>query len=180
MRHKQTAPTLLGFAADGDLTFTDTGQELVTLVAQAAAQVRETGLMPSIGGIAADAWGMGLVTDALVSEGFDPGDTTLARVGHIYSVPQGVGLSSAIHTVEFKLGDGMLRHDGSKMMAWCVSNALVQMRGNAVYVSKESSGAGKIDPLCALLNAAKVMELRPVAAGDGGPSIYEERGMLVL
>lgn len=163
-RRKAIAPTLLGFEADGDLTLCDSGQELVTLIARDAVRLRDTGLLPEEGGIAADAWGMGPIVDALVAEGFDPGDESLKKAGHIYAVRQGVGLSSAIYTVEFKLGDGMLRHDGSAMMAWCVSNALVQLRGSAVYVSKETSGAGKIDPLVALLNAAKVLELGPVAA----------------
>lgn len=161
-RRKSIAATLLGFEADGDLTLTDSGQELVADVARIAVMVRDSGLMPSEGGLALDAWGMGPLVDALVNAGFDPGDENMKRAGHITGIRQGVGLSSAIYTVEFKLGDGMLRHDGSNMMAWCVSNALVQLRGSAVYVSKESSGTGKIDPLVALLNAAKVMEIGPV------------------
>ena len=162
-RRKALASTLHGFAADGDLTLCDSGSDLVADVARVAALVRDSGLMPAEGGLAVDAWGMGPLVDALVQAGFDPGDESLKRAGHIHAVRQGVGLSSAIYTVEFKLGDGLLKHDGSNMMAWCVSNALVQLRGSAVYVSKEASGAGKIDPLVALLNAAKVMELGPVA-----------------
>ena len=163
-RRKQIAPVLLGFAADGDLTLVDSGQELVTRLAALAIMVRDSGLMPDEGGLAVDAWGMGPLVDALVQAGFDPGDENLKRAGHIAAIRQGVGLSSAIYTVEFKLGDGMFRHDGSNLMAWCVSNALVKLRGSALYVDKETSGAGKIDPLVAMLNAAKVMELGPVAS----------------
>lgn len=178
-RRKSIAPTLLGFEADGDLTLTDSGQELVADVARIAVMVRDSGLMPSEGGLALDAWGMGPLVDALVNAGFDPGDENMKRAGHITGIRQGVGLSSAIYTVEFKLGDGMLRHDGSNMMAWCVSNALVQLRGSAVYVSKESSGTGKIDPLVALLNAAKVMEIGPVAE-TVTQSPYATRGLIVV
>lgn len=163
-RRKSLASTLQGFAADGDLTLCDSGQEMVDDIARVAARVRASGKMPAEYGLAVDAWGMGPLVDALVKAGFDPGDESMKRAGHIAPVRQGVGLSSAIYTVEFKLGDGLLRHDGSDMMAWCVSNALVQLRGSAVYVSKEASGAGKIDPLVALLNAAKIMETGPVAA----------------
>lgn len=178
-RRKSIASTLQGFAADGDLTFTETGQELVAGVAALAARVRDSGKLPAEGGIAVDAWGMGPLVDALVSAGFDPGDENLKRAGHIYAVRQGVGLSSAIYTAEFKLGDGLLRHDGSNLMAWCVSNARVQLRGSAVYVSKETSGAGKIDPLVAMLNAVKVMELGPVA-GASTESCYASRGLIAV
>lgn len=178
-RRKSIAPLLEGFAADGDLTLCDSGGELVADVARYAALVRGLGLMPAEGGLAVDAWGIGPLVDALVQAGFDPGDESLKRAGHISAIRQGVGLSSAIYTVEFMLGDGRLRHDGSDMMAWCVSNALVQLKGSAVYVSKESSGTGKIDPLVALLNAAKVMELGPVA-GASAESVYATRGLVVI
>lgn len=167
-RRKSIASVLRGFAGDGDLTLCETGSEMVRDIARVASLVKASGLMPEVGGLAVDAWGMGPLVDALVESGFDPGDESMKRAGHIAAVRQGVGLSSAIYTVEFKLGDGMLRHDGSPLMAWCVSNALVQLRGSAVFVSKETSGAGKIDPLVSLLNAAKVMENGPVAAQQQG------------
>lgn len=178
-RRKSIASALKGFDADGDLTFVDSLQETVTQVAQMAAKVRESGRMPAQYGVAMDAWGMGPLVDALVAAGFDPGDESLRRAGHIFGVRQGVGLSSALYTVEFKLSDGLLVHDGSAMMAWCVSNALVKLRGSALYVDKETSGAGKIDPLVALLNAVKGMELGPVAA-DNFISPYAERGLITV
>lgn len=178
-RRKQVAPALKGFAADGNLTFTDSGEEIVSAMAQIAIKVRDSGKMPAEGGVAVDAWSIGPLVDALVQAGFDPGDEAMKRAGHIFAVRQGVGLSSAIYTLDFKLGDGMFRHDGSNMMAWCVSNALVKLRGSALYVDKETSGAGKIDPFVALLNAVKRMEEGPVAA-DGGQLVYETRGMVVI
>lgn len=178
-RRKAIASTLLGFEADGDLTLTDTGSELVADVARVAKLVHASGKMPAEHGLAMDAWGMGPLVDALVDAGFDPGDESMKRAGHIAAIRQGVGLSSAIYTTEFKMGDGLFRHDGSNMMAWCVSHALVQLRGSAVYVSKEASGAGKIDPLVALLNAVKRMEDGPVAAAAIATP-YRTRGLITV
>lgn len=178
-RRKQVAPALKGFAADGNLTFTDSGEEIVSAMAQIAIKVRDSGKMPAEGGVAVDAWSIGPLVDALVQAGFDPGDEAMKRAGHIFAVRQGVGLSSAIYTLDFKLGDGMFRHDGSNMMAWCVSNALVKLRGSALYVDKETSGAGKIDPFVALLNAVKRMEEGPVACGPT-ESVYATRGLVVI
>lgn len=178
-RRKQIASLLLGFEADGNLSLFDNGTEMLNDVAALAARVHATGKTPKEGAIALDPWGMGPIVDALVGAGFDPGDESVKRAGHLFGIRQGVALSSAIHTVEFKLGDGLLVHDGSEMMAWCVSNALVQLRGANLFVSKELSGAGKIDPLIAMLNAVKVMETGPVAAA-AHVSPYRSRGLLVV
>lgn len=164
-RRKQIAPTLLDFAAEGSLTLTDTGQELFDDVAARTIGVRDSGKMPDVGGVGLDMAMIGPLVDALVNAGFDPGDVATGRTGQIVPVRQGWGLTSAIYTAEFKLGDDMLRHDGSKMMAWCMSNARVTLKGSNMLMSKEASGAGKIDPVIAMLNAIKLMEAGPVA-GD--------------
>jgi len=178
-KHKQTASLLRGFAADGDLTITESNQEIVEQVAEIAARVRKAGLMPEHYGVAVDHYGMGVLTDALVKAGFDPGDDDLKRAGHIALIRQRGGLSSAINAIGFKLGDGMFMHDGSPLMAWCVSNALVKYSGAYLFVDKETSGAGKIDPLVAMLNAVKVMENGPVAAGRA-ESPYATRGLITV
>lgn len=167
-RRKDIASQLIGFEADGDLTFVDTGQELVDDVAQLTARIHQSGLTPAAGSIGSDAWGMGPLLDALVEVGLFPYDDATGK-GHVASVRQGVGLTGTIKTVEFKLGDGMLLHDGSRLMEWCVSNARAEMRGSNLYISKQMAGAGKIDPLIALLNAVQLLERGPVA-GDGGVS----------
>ena len=76
--------------------------------------------------------------------------------------------------------DGLLVHGGSEMMAWCVSNAKAVQKGNSVAIDKEVAGSAKIDPLIALFCAVKLMELGPVAGQIDGPSVYEDRGLLVL
>lgn len=178
-RRKDIATLLEGFAADGDLTFTDTGQEIVDQVARRTVALRESGKMPDVGAVGLDSWGMGTLVDALVAAGFETYDEVNRRGGSIASVRQGVGLTGTIKTVEFKLVDGMLRHGGSRLMAWCVSNAKAELRGSNLYIAKERAGVAKIDPLIALLNAVQMLELGPVAAGSR-ESVYETRGLLIV
>jgi phage terminase large subunit-like protein len=178
-RRKDIAAALRDFNAEGTLHLVETGQQLVDQVAALTVRVRDSGLMPAIGGVGIDSWGMGALVDALVAAGFDPGDAVARRAGQISPVRQGVGLTGTIKTAEFKLGDRMLRHEGSALMAWCVSNARAELKGSNVYISKQMAGAGKIDPLIAMLNALQMLELGPVANTEG-PSIYESRGLLTL
>lgn len=178
-RRKDIASALIGFEADGDLTFTDTGQEIVEQVAARSAALRDTGLLPEVGALGVDAWGMGPLIDALERGGFETYDEMHKRGGSIAAVRQGVGLTGTIKTVEFKLVDGMLRHDDSALMRWCVSNAKAELRGSNMYISKQAAGIAKIDPLIAMLNAVQLLEAGPVAAGSKR-SVYETREMIVL
>jgi hypothetical protein len=58
-------------------------------------------------------------------------------------------LIGAIKALERKLADATIMHRGQRIMAWCVGNAKIEMRGNAVMVTKAASGTAKIDPLVA-------------------------------
>jgi phage terminase large subunit-like protein len=167
------------FAAAGNLTFCDTGTELVEQVAALTVKVRDSGKMPATGAVGLDMAMIGPLIDALVAAGFDPGDVATGRAGQIVPVRQGWGLTSAVYTTEFKLGDGMLLHDGSPMMAWCVSNARATLKGSNMLIDKGLSGAGKIDPLIALFNAVKLMEAGPVADTQI-VSPYAKRKLLVI
>jgi phage terminase large subunit-like protein len=65
------------------------------------------------------------------------------------------------------------------MMDWCVSNARIELKGSNLYISKQLAGAGKIDPLIALLNALQLLEDGPVAAASV-VSPYANRGLLTV
>jgi phage terminase large subunit-like protein len=79
----------------------------------------------------------------------------------IVAISQGWKMNGAIKTAERKLAEGVIVHAGQQLMAWCVSNARVEPRGNAVIITKQASGSAKIDPLLAMLNAVTLMALNP-------------------
>lgn len=156
---KEIAPRLLDFEKAGTLTLCDSATQDVEEIAAKVAEINDRGLMPEKGAVGLDPLAVGMLVDALNGAGLS--EEQLVAIG------QGFKLSSAVWTAERKLRDGTLRHDGSEMMAWCVSNAKAEQRGNAVYITKETAGKAKIDPLVALFNGVKLMERNPVAAGGG-------------
>jgi phage terminase large subunit-like protein len=64
----------------------------------------------------------------------------------------------------------VLVHGGQALMNWCVGNAKVEPRGNAVIITKQAAGSAKIDPLMALFNAVTLMSLNPDTAA--APEIH--------
>ncbi len=47
----------------------------------------------------------------------------------------------AIKTAERKLLDGTLRHAGQALLAWAVGNAKIELKGNAVMITKQLAGS---------------------------------------
>jgi phage terminase large subunit-like protein len=79
----------------------------------------------------------------------------------IIGISQGWKMVGAVKTAERRLAEGTLLHGGQPIMAWCVGNARVEPRGNAIIITKQASGSAKIDPLMALFDAVSLMSLLP-------------------
>ena len=152
-RRKEVAPRLHDFAKDGDLTLVQNIGEDVADVASICALIEARGLLDKIG---CDPAGLGGITDALAEAGIP--ETKMV------GIQQGWRLTGAIKTAERKLAEGVLVHGGQPLMAWCVGNAKVEPRGNAVIITKQAAGSAKIDPLMGLFNAITLMSLNPETA----------------
>lgn len=163
-RRKEIAPRLRDFEKDGDLTIVQRPGQDVVAVADILCKVRDAGLLPEKNAIGVDRHGIG----ALISELDSPGRDFQAD--QIQGIPQGYQLMGAIKDTERMLAGGDMQHGGSPLMNWCVGNARVEPKGNAILITKAISGSAKIDPLMALFDAAALMALNP----DGlGASFWE-------
>lgn len=156
-RRKEISETLLDFAKDGDLVFCKEPTQDIREVADICEQVRASGLLPEQLGIGVDKLGLPAIVDELIERGFALADDG----GVITGVSQGGYLNPAILGAERKLSDGTLKHAGQPLMAWCVGNAKVEMKGSARSITKQSAGKAKIDPLVAAFNAVMLMARNP-------------------
>jgi phage terminase large subunit-like protein len=175
-RRKDIAGLLRDFEAQGSLTIcreAEVGddaeadflpQDIAEIVA-IVAQVKESGLLPERAAIGLDPQGVADLIDAMAAA--DIADDQMAPIG------QGFRLMSAIVGLARKLKFNQVVHDGSPMMAWCVSNTKEEKGRQSVMITKNASASAKIDPFMAGLNATKLLELNPVAAGAGELSIDE-------
>ena len=149
-RRKSEASLLLDLQREGSLILCEEYGEDVQLVAAVVDQCERSELLDKIG---VDQAGLGGIVDAITEVGID--------IARIVGISQGWRLTSAIKTAERKLSEGMLTHEGSRMMAWCVGNAKVVQVGNAISITKQASGTGKIDPLMSTFNAIELMSRNP-------------------
>ncbi|MBF9042964.1 terminase large subunit [Rhodobacterales bacterium HKCCE4037] len=157
-------PELDALADAGELIWVDNIEdEANPEIVEIALQVRGAGLMPETDGIGMDPEGVGSIIDALVDAGFSIED--------IRAISQGYKLNAAIKTTPVKLKNGSMVHCGQRMMSWCVGNARVEARGNAVIVTKAQSGSAKIDPLMSTFNAVMLMSWNPQASRPPEPRI---------
>lgn len=152
---KSEAARLNDFKDDGDLTLVEKIGDDVTELVAFAAQVWMSGKLDKIG---VDPAGLGTILDMLEMEGI-PAELVIG-------IPQGWKMNGAIKTAERKLAGGELWHGGQRLMNWCVGNAKVVAVGNAVTITKQTSGSAKIDPLAALFNAVTLLALNPAATGS--------------
>jgi phage terminase large subunit-like protein len=163
-RRKIEAPRFNDFVADGALTVIEdenAREDARQVAALVAHQLLPTGLLDRIG---VDAVGIADIRDELVNSGVE--------LEKIVAIPQGWRLAGAILTTERRLADGSMQHGGQPMMQWQAGNARVEMRGNALLVTKQVSGRAKIDAVCAMFDAAALMSESPTLIA----SVYDELG----
>lgn len=161
-RRKSEAPRFQDFAAAGDLRLVQKTGDDVAQLAGIVADIENAGLLDKVG---VDPAGIGSVLDALEAVDIPKEKVT--------GISQGWRLSGSIKTTERKLAEGALLHGGQPLMTWCVGNAKVEPRGNAILITKQASGTAKIDPLMALFNAVSLMSLNPPALGRFDGQIRE-------
>ena len=153
-RRKGEASRLADFNTLGELVVVEKLGQDIDDVVSICAEVFETGKLDKVG---LDPVGIGAIVDALAEEGIE-GD-------QVVGISQGWKMSGAIKTTERKLADGTLTHADQRLMDWCVGNARVEPRGNAITITKQTAGSAKIDPLMALFNGVALMAQNPSAAG---------------
>lgn len=149
---KAEAARFRDFQRGGQLVIVQDMEEAFSDVADLALQIDQAGVLH---GVALDPMGVGLIIDAMVEREI--------AAERCIGIPQGWKLNGAIKSVEVKLASGAMVHAGQSMMAWCVGNAKVVPKGNAITIDKQAAGAGKIDPLVASFIAAAVMGTNPEA-----------------
>lgn len=149
-RRKADAEKFRDFERDGDLTIAAQMGDDVEECADYVRRIEDAGVLDRIG---VDQAGIGAIVDAVVDR-----EIELER---IVGIQQGWRLVSAIKTAERRCAEGALKHGGRRMMAWCVGNARVEPRGNAVIITKQAAGSAKIDPLMATFNAVALMSMNP-------------------
>lgn len=153
-RRKSEAARFKDFEEAGDLGIVDQLPDDVSELVEITARCVETGLVAKIG---LDPSRIGVVQKALEDAGIPP--------DLLIGISQGWRLMGAIIVAERKLAAGELFHAGQPLMAWCVGNAKVERRGNAILITKAASGTAKIDPLMAGFSAVELMATNPEPAG---------------
>jgi phage terminase large subunit-like protein len=157
-RRKSEAPKYHDFAKDGDLIIVDEIGQDIKQCGDVVRKCEASGLLDRIG---VDQAGIGAIVDELEA-GDENGEGKIEH-DRIVGIPQGWRLNGAIKTLERKVAEKSLTHGGQALMAWCVGNARVEPKGNAISITKQASGTGKIDPLMAAFNCVSLMAMNPEA-----------------
>ncbi len=157
-RRKSEASKYRDFEKDGDLVIVaEIGQDVKQL-GDIVRKCEASGLLDRIG---VDQLGLGTIADEI--EGGDENGELKIDHSRIVGIPQGYKLNGAIKTLERKVAEKTFIHGGQPLMSWCVGNAKVEPHGNAVSITKQVSGTGKIDPFMATLDSVALMAMNPEA-----------------
>jgi phage terminase large subunit-like protein len=151
---KEIASTLRSFEDEESLTICDVPDDMVGL-GDVFEKVLKSGLLPEKDAVGLDPNNVAALIEELTKRGMT--DDMLRRL------LQGPALSPAWWGIERKLADGTFFHAGTALMNWCVGNAKVEPRGNAIMITKQLAGRAKIDPVVAMGEAAILMSWNPAA-----------------
>jgi phage terminase large subunit-like protein len=151
---KSIAAKLTDFESAKELTIVDNPLISLAEIVAVIERVNDAGLLACV---AIDPEGpYGQLVDALAEIGItEEGE-------QVIGVPQGYRLMNAIKTTEGLLSNRMLIHAKSGLMDWCVENVKIEPTATAIRATKQNAGDAKIDPWCALMDAATVMSRNPV------------------
>jgi phage terminase large subunit-like protein len=116
--------------------------------------------------IAFDPWGAPGIIANLQNEGFEVLTVAL----------QARHLSAPMKWIDGLLKAGRLHHNGDAVAAWAVNNVEVKPDQNDNWFPRKQSRAKKTDPAIALILAVS----RAMIGAGQGPSVYEDRGVIVL
>lgn len=159
---KEIADRLRDFEKDGDLTISDSVDDMAK---EMAVMVKAVFASDLLAGIGIDPARIALLSRALANEGIidaeDPDPKFYVKIR------QGWSLYSAMLCLEVALAAGRYKVANQPLVKWCVGNAKVIARGNAMLVTKEVSGKAKIDPVMSSFNAMELMSYNPPARTGG-------------
>lgn len=161
---KEIEPRLRDFERDGDLVVVEVPGDDARQMAALLSHDRVKLLLAGIGidPAKADALKAELINQKVVELIDDEPDPKF-----YVKVRQGWSLYASMFAMERALWTGTYQHCCQPIMAWCVGNAKVVQRGNAMLVTKEVSGKAKIDPVMSSFNAMSLMAYNPPARTGG-------------